>query len=124
MGEGERERERRPAERTERARSRGPCLGEVGVPDRTGECVRLEDEEPLRRGLGGTTTGTGTDLGEEDPLERGEEPNQSERRAGLTGIVMSEWITCVSGAAMGAGKVGGRAWNTRSKGGKILQDGQ
>jgi hypothetical protein len=75
MGEGERERERRPAERTESARSRGPALGEVGVPARTGECVRLEEEEPFRRGLGGMTTATGTVFGEEDPLECGDEPN-------------------------------------------------
>lgn len=126
IGEGERERERRPAARTESARSSVLGLGEVGVPPRTGECVRLlplalEEEESPRRGDGGMTTGGGggggADLGDEDPLAA---PNQSARREALTGMVISEWITCVSGAATGAGDVGGSAWKTRSKGGRIL----
>jgi hypothetical protein len=88
MGEGERERERRPAASTERARSRVLCcFGEVGVAERPGDGVRLEEEEPLRRGFGGAITGGGPVFGEEEPLDV---PNHSDRRDALTGTVMRE----------------------------------
>lgn len=40
---------------------------------------------------------------------------------GFTGMVISAWITCVIGAANGAGKVGGKELNSLSRGGSILQ---
>lgn len=46
--------------------------------------------------------------------------NHLDRRDGVTGIVIRAWITCVIGDARGAGNVGGRVLNSRSKGGRIL----
>lgn len=46
--------------------------------------------------------------------------NQRERRLGVIGVVMREWMMCVSGGASGEGKVGGSVLNARMSGGTIL----
>jgi len=59
--------------------------------------------------------------GWERGVETGEEGGESQRVArGATGIVISAWMTCVSGWARGEGNVGGRPLKIRRSGSRRL----
>jgi len=69
----------------------------------------------LRRSIGGASGGESV---------AGEVPSHMGTRAGDTGIMMREWMTWVSGAAIGAGEVGGSDANARMSGGRSLVRGE
>lgn len=112
LGDGDRERDLRPADMTDRARSR--VLGLIEVVERLSG-----DSEGPRVGL--PITGEleaefiFVDLRlEEVRLEVDERPvaggiilNHIGRREGLTGIRIKAWMICVKGATSGIGNVGG-----------------
>ena len=102
----------RATDSRENARSNAPCLlfgDSLREPDAVGES-----------GTGGELTGEiglDDDRGEAGLLSGG---NHFDRSDGVTGMVMSAWITWIMGEASGAGNVGGSVLNNRSSGGRIL----
>ena len=103
----------RETERRENARSKAPCLFD-------GDSLRLPPEPVGESGAGGELTGEAgldDDLGEAGLLSGG---SHFDRRDGVTGTVISAWITWIMGDAKGAGKVAGNELNNRNNGGRIL----
>lgn len=111
-GEEHLEKDLRPAERTERARSKAPGLAEGG-----GDCIIGEPQRlSLRWSLWGVW---GADLGLLTALRDG---NQTFFREGETGIPMRACMTWVKGGVIGFGKLGGRDPKIRRRGGSNLRD--
>ena len=116
-GDDARDEALRVADNLENALSKAPGLDSLGsFVTAGGESLRLP----------GGDSGTGDPAGETDLwCVRGEPAlvtggNHFGFRDGVTGTVIRAWMTCVMGAARGAGNVGGKELNNRSKGGNIL----
>lgn len=116
LGEEDLDRERRPADSLDMARSKAPGRLVSLFASFLGDPLRLVGKDVL----GDVVVGEGTLL-EEDATGFSVRGNHFECREGRMGTVIRAWITCVSGGARGDGNVGGSELNSLSRGGSNLK---